>query len=274
MKFVLRLAPAAFAAGALSLLGLSAHATNVEITFENLSEEGGLWNTPLFLGFHNGSFDTFDLAVAASASVELLAEEGDPGLLLGDIGLVNGAKSAVLLGDDAPGVGPGVLFNPGSSNSLSINLDPTENRYLSFASMLLPSNDAFIGNPIPSAYDLFNIAGDFNDGFSIDLFGVDIWDAGTEENDGMGAPFSAIGGTSTPTVGGVVAQHPGLDNFVGTSLGNGTVLERAFTDQTPVGRITARRVPDTAPGAALMGFLFLLGFQRFLRKRENAPPVR
>lgn len=269
MKFLLRLAPFALAAGVFSLSGTSVHATSVVITYENLSQDGGLWNTPLFLGFHNGSFDTFDLAVAASASVELLAEEGDPGLLLGDIGLVSGAQSGVIFGDDAPGVGPGVLFNPGSSNSLVIDLNPSDNRYLSFASMLLPSNDAFIGNQFPTAYDLFNIAGDFNDGFQIDLFGFDVWDAGTEENDGMGAPFSAIGGTSTPTIGGVVMQHPGLGNFVGTNLANGTVLDHAFNDQTPIGRITARRVPDTAPAAGLMGLLFLLGFHRFVGKRKG-----
>jgi len=269
MKSLLRLAPFTIAAGAFAFSVTSLNATSVEITYENLSEEGGLWNTPLFLGFHNGSFDTFDLAVAASASVELLAEEGDPAALIGDIGLVGGAKSGVIFGDDAPGVGPGFLFNPGSSNSIVIDLNASSNRYLSFASMILPSNDAFIGNQDPTAYDLFNIAGDFNDGFSIDLFGVDVWDAGTEENDGMGAPFSAIGGTSTSTVGGVVMQHPGLDNFVGTNLGNGTVLERAFDDRTPIGRITAQRVPDTAPAAGLMGLLFLLGFHRFVGKRKG-----
>lgn len=101
MKTLHRFAPIACLAGALSLMGAFASATNVEITFENFSSAGGVWNTPLFLGFHNGSFDTADLMVAASASVELIAEEGDRGNLLNDISMVPGAKSAVLLGDDA-----------------------------------------------------------------------------------------------------------------------------------------------------------------------------
>lgn len=284
MKSILRLAPVACAAGVISLSGISAHATNVEITYENLSQEGGLWNTPLFLGFHNGAFDTADLMVAASASVELLAEEGDPGDLISDIGSVPGAETGVIFGDDAPGVGPGVLFNPGSSNSLVINLDAANNRYLSFASMILPSNDAFIGNLNPTAYDLFNINGDFNDGFAIDIYGFDVWDAGTEENDGNGAPFSMIGVNSTgmdvpstPTVGGVVTRHldldpsqnPGLSNFVGTTLGNGDTLDIGFGAKTRIGRITAQRVPDTAPAAGLMGFLFLLGFHKLVSRRKK-----
>ncbi len=269
MNSLLRLAPAYLAAALFSLTGLLASTTHVEIIFENLSEDGGLWNTPLFLGFHDGIFDPFNIGDPASASVEALAEEGDPMKLLDDIGMVGGAKSGVLFGDDAPGVGPGVLFNPGSSNSLVIKLNASTNRYLSFASMLLPSNDAFIGNDDPIAHDLFDAMGNFNDGFSIDLFGTDVWDAGTEENDGMGAPFSVIGGVSTPTVGGVVSVHGGLNNFVGTGLANMTTLEHAFEDSTPIGRISARRVPDTAPAAGVISFLFLLGFQRVVNRRKN-----
>lgn len=276
MKTLNRFAPIACLAGALSLTGTLASATNVEITYENFSQEGGVWNTPLFLGFHNGSFDTADLMVAASSSVELIAEEGLPDDLLSDISMVPGSKSAVLVGDDAPMVGPGVLFNPGSSNSLVIHLDPMTNRYLSFASMILPSNDAFIGNLNPTAYDLFNIAGDFNDGFEIDIYGFDVWDAGTEENDAMGAPFSAIGGTSTPTIGGVVSRHldldmsqnPGLSNFIGTQLANGNTLDYTFGEKKRIGRITARSVPDTASMAGLLSLVFLLGFHRFTRNRS------
>lgn len=253
-------------AGAFILTG-AANAAKLEITYENLSAPGGLWNTPLFLGFHDGSFDTFDPGVAASSSLEALAEEGMPGGLVGDIAGVAGAQSAVLFGDDAPSAGPGVLFNPGSSASIIVDLLPTSNRYLSFASMLLPSNDAFIGNANPTAYDLFDINGDFKEGFSISIYGMNVWDSGTEENDTMGVPFSAIGGTSAPTVGGVVAQHSGLQNFIGSTLGNGSTLTSAFDGRTAIGRITARSVPDTSSYIGVMSIALVLGFRRFTRKK-------
>ncbi len=268
MKFLLRLAPVACAAGVISLSGISASASYVEITYENLSQEGGIWNTPLFLGFHDGGFDSFDSGSAASASVQTIAETGSPAGLVSDIAAYGGL-SAVLEDDGSPSMAPPFLFNPGSSNSLVIKLDSTDNRFLSFASMLLPSNDAFIGNDDPMAHSLFDAGGSFNDGFQIDLYGFNVWDAGTEENDTMDAPFSAIGGPRTGTVGGVVAQHTGLDNFLGTGLGDGSVLKYAFNDKTPIGRITAKRVPDTAPAAGLMGFLFLLGFQKYVSRRKK-----
>ncbi len=266
MNSLIRLFPIACIAGAVSLTGNTALASYIEITYENLSEEGGLWNTPLFLGFHDGSYDLFDLndpLSPTSAGLEALAENGDTSGLLSDIAGIDGAKSSVL-------AGPGGLFNPGSENSLTIKLDAVDNRYLTFASMLLPSNDAFIGNHNPTAYALFNGAGVFNDGFVINIFGSSVWDSGTEVNDTFGAPFSMIGGMSTDIPGGYSVNHPGLDNFIGTGLGNGSTLERAFDSDTAIGRITARRVPDSTAGTGLISISLLLILQHFARRHKKA----
>lgn len=256
------------ALGALCFAGTTAHAIQVKFTVENLSEQGGTWFTPVFFGFHDGSFDSFDAGSAASTSIENLAEEGNPGGLVGDIGSVSGSKAHVLFADDTAMGPPGVLFNPGASNSFTIDLNKAANRFLSVASMLLPSNDAFFGNDDPDAYELFGSDGSFNAGFVIDVLGMNVWDAGTEENDGMGAPLSTIGGTSTSTAG-VITTHPGLDNLIGTGLATGTTLETAFSNSTPLARITASQVPDATPFAGLMGAAALIGF-RFLSRKRNA----
>lgn len=246
---------------AICLAGASAFASPVRITVENLNDEGGLWFTPVFFGFHDGSFDSFDSGSAASSSIEALAEEGDVTGLLSDISAVAGAKSHVLVRDDTAMGPPGVLFAPGTSNSFVIDLDAANNRYLSFASMILPSNDAFMGNDNSTAYSLFDMAGNFNDGFSIDIFGYGLWDAGTEENDTMGAPLSAIGGTSSATIGGAISAHPGLDNFIGTPLVVGTDLQTAFGSNTHIARISAQSVPDSASFIALIGAFALFAFK-------------
>jgi len=51
--------------------------------------------------------------------------------------------------------------------------------------MVIPTNDSFIGNGDPLAYQVFNALGEINDMtgvFTIQVFGSDIWDAGTEVN--------------------------------------------------------------------------------------------
>ncbi|MCH6258507.1 spondin domain-containing protein [Puniceicoccaceae bacterium K14] len=256
------------------LAGVSVEASSIKITVENLSPDDGIWFTPVFLGFHDGSFDTFDAGSAASGSIEALAEGGDTSGLMGDIGSVSGAIGHTLVQDTTAMGPPGVLFNPGSSNSYTFDLDSTDNRYFSFASMLLPSNDAFFGNDDAMGYELFDINGDFNYGFEVNIYGSDIWDSGTEENDGMGAPFSMIGGVSTDTVNGVVAQHAGLDNFIGTNLGNGNPLGSAFSANTALVRITAEKVPDATPFIGAIGGLALLGFNVVARRKRFAEEAK
>ena len=46
------------------------------------------------------------------------------------------------------GFGPGI-FRPGASSWIDLDLDPSIHRYLTFGSMVVPSNDAFIGNNSP-----------------------------------------------------------------------------------------------------------------------------
>lgn len=60
---------------------------------------------------------------------------------------------------------------------------------LSYASMIIPSNDAFIGNHNPQGIELFDVAGNFNGKKIITILGSMVWDAGTELNTEMDAAF-------------------------------------------------------------------------------------
>lgn len=245
---------------------VSAQAITVKVTVENVGAAGGLWFTPVFFGFHDGSFDTFDAGSAASASIENIAEEGNPSGLVSDISGVAGAKSHVLT-QDASGMPPGVLFAPGESNSFTIDLDAGLNRYLSFASMLLPSNDAFFGNDAADAYELFDMGGNFTGGLDINLFGSNIWDAGTEDNNFLGQPFSGPG--SIDTIGGTVALlgQAGLDAFAGAGVPPAMSNLGPINANDQFARISVRQVPDSTQYIGFIGAIALIGFRFATKKR-------
>ena len=84
--------------------------------------------------------------------------------------------------------------------------------YFSYASMVLPSNDAFIANGNPTANMVFDSFGKLTK-VLIEDFGSDVLDAGTEVNDEFPAN-TAFFGQMTPDTGddenGVVTLHPGF----------------------------------------------------------------
>lgn len=248
---------------------VSAHAITVKVKVENVSKYDGLWFTPVFFGFHDGSFDTFDSGVAATSSIEALAEGGDTSGLVGDIAGVTGAKSHVLEDNASAAIGgPAVLFSPGESNYFTVDLDAVLNRYLSFATMILPSNDSFLGNSKPG-YELFDILGNFNGAQEINLFASNIWDAGTEENDFIGAPLSPLPGMSTDTIGGSVSLlgQSGLNGFNGRELAVGTYLSNDLMVGDQVARISVQQVPDSTQYIGFMGAIALIGFRFMTKKR-------
>ena len=125
----------------------------VRIKIENLAPEQGNFLTPVWVGFHNGDFDILDPAVAASAGLERLAEDGDPSVLAQEFfdsgaGVVEGT----CLG---PGTPP--VLDPGDvlTHDLVIDTDADSSRYFSYASMVIPSNDAFIANPFSKRHPVF-----------------------------------------------------------------------------------------------------------------------
>lgn len=238
---------AALVAASSLALALDSGAATLRVTVTNLAAPNGLHFTPVFAGFHNGDFDSFDAGSPSSLALEALAEDGNNAPFVDAFLATPGRTAANITG--VTGLGPGI-FTPGhTSTHIFESVDPATHRYFSYASMLLPSNDGFFGNDSPLAREVFDLNGSFL-GADFTILGAMLWDAGTENNDTMGAPFSTLGGISTPTLGGTIQPHPGLDNFLGTVLGNGVTLNSAFGPESPVARIQISQVPE--PGGPLL----------------------
>ena len=165
--------------------------------------------TPLWFGLHDGTFDLFDSGSQASSPLEIIAELGDASALIADFEAAPGSPGDIngLVFGGATGVPP---ISPGETGIGSFNIiNPAAYQYFSFASMVIPTNDTFIGNDSATAYQIFDSAGNFlgtNGVFEIQV--TDIYDAGTEVNDA-----SATGGA---------AFIPGVDELLGADE-NGVV---------------------------------------------------
>ena len=185
----------------------------VTVTVENLSPENGTALTPLWAGFHDGNFDTYDRARPATAGLESLAEDGDTSAIRDEF-LASGAGfvDGTITGDE--GANPGVI-DVGETTSFTFIVDRSlaSSRYFNYASMVLPSNDAFIANGNPLAHEIFDAAGNFvAEDFTIS--GDRVLDAGTEVNDeaeNSTAFFGQAAPNTGETEGGVVQSHPGFE---------------------------------------------------------------
>ena len=168
----------------------------VYISLENLSSESGTFLTPTWVGIHNGRFDLFDPYRPASVGIERLAEDGNTDVLSQEFNYQAGIDRVIVGTEETEGV-----IDPGEIVEISIDLN-TENdnhQYLSFASMLIPSNDTFIANEDSRAIDLFDTNGNLKSGEYI-IYGNQLWDAGTEVNDEL-VNTTAFAGQSTPNTG-------------------------------------------------------------------------
>jgi hypothetical protein len=175
----------------------NASADVIRITVTDSQPAGGFGISPVWFGLHDGTYQTFSAGSAASSGVQTVAELGDPS---GLVSAFAGHGDQVVVGS-AP-MGPG-----GTASGLLSVADPTMNRFLSFGAMVVPSNDFFMANEDPQAFEIFDAAGTFLGPKTIMVFGRNVWDAGTEVNDiGFGAAF-IVGDDATDHVAenGVVA---------------------------------------------------------------------
>lgn len=232
------------------LLAAQAHAVEVKVKVQNLSPEGGLYFTPLWVGFHDGSFDLYDRGAAASAGVERFAEDGDFAALRGEFA-PSGGLDAVILNPEGFEGAP--VFDPGLSSYEVFDVDPS-NQYFSYGAMILPSNDAFIANGNPMAHQIFDDEGNFTGPISFVVYGAEVLDAGTEANTESDAAFL---NQSAPDTGeataGTVELHPGFNgsagnpnatpiNILGATVPPGTTIDAVKGDFTqgfaPIMRVT------------------------------------
>ncbi len=243
-------------------LPLQAAKYDVKVTVENLAPGNSISFAPLRIGFHSGIFDAFNDGQVATAPIISVAEGGsgsawfpafeaaDPGAVLGSVG--------------------GALFPGMTATSASFRIDSSVNPYFTFASMVIPSNDFFIGNDDPMEYSLFDSAGNFVL-TEVLQSASEIWNAGSEAFDPLNAAFLVGGNNSlrTPENSVVAFNFTELAGFDGLTTAAGYVFASQLTDDSPVYRISfdATAVPEaTGPAALLGGVLALAGFRVHRRR--------
>ncbi len=241
------------------ILGMSlayqAEATQVRVTVTNLAPQNGTNLTPVWLGFHDGGFDLYDMGVSAPTFLESAAEDGNTSPVTAAFIARGYNVQTTLTSLNNPPV-----FAPGVSNSAVFDLDPTSNRYLSFLSMIIPSNDAFIGNGNQTGHAIFDVAGNFL-GQDFILTGENVRDAGTEVNDEIPANTAFLGQAS-PNTGvtenGVVGVHSGFLSG-GNILGDARFANADFKSSGyQIARIQVSAVPIPAAMPLMLGGLGLL----------------
>lgn len=170
----------------------------VTISIENLSPPKGTVLTPLWFGFHDGTFDTYDRGRPVSPGLESLAEDGDTTLISQEFDLAGfGTVQGTILGpEDTPGP-----IDPGETATFTVELDGDDatSRFFNYASMILPSNDFFIANGNEQAHPIFDEQGNFI-GADFVVLGSNVLDAGSEVNDEIPAN-TAFFGQMTPDTG-------------------------------------------------------------------------
>ena len=101
----------------------------VIVTIENLAPKDGVFFTPVWVGFHNGSFNLFDPGALASESVERVAEDGDSSVLRAEFaassGLLGGIDGVVTAPEGIPDA---PVFDVGDKSTARFALAPKENR--------------------------------------------------------------------------------------------------------------------------------------------------
>ncbi|HED54288.1 MAG TPA: hypothetical protein ENJ00_08820 [Phycisphaerales bacterium] len=246
-------------------------ADTLTFTIESTMPAGGFFFTPFWIGVHNGGFDTYNTGELSSnfPGLTSLAEVGNTGPLsssfsMSPAGVAGGVQTtAVALDMDAP------VFSPGESTTFNLDIgDPAVNRYLSFASMVVPSNDLFVGNDDPTAYMLFDNAGTFAGPLVIEIYGRDVRDNGTEVNSATNdAAFSTNDGQALPESAAIrpfftdAGDTDYLNSFIGSTTANGATINSVFAENDLIARITINAVP--APGTvALFSSCGLLALRR------------
>ena len=244
--------------GAIAASASTAEAVSIRVDVETTGPVG---LAPAFVAFHDGSYDIFNVGDVASADLELLAELGDPSALVG------AAPAGVTAGGFAPG-GP---FAPNGGSGSAVFSVTTEQSSFSFASMVLPSNDYFVGtdNPINIAS---LVSGSNGDSVTVEFFNV--YDAGTELEDLAFAPGGPLVGILTPSdpPGGVETAEPiaivlGPDPF-GSFANLPAGFDTTGIDFTngSVARVTLTVVPEPAT----FGLTMLAGGALLMARRRSS----
>lgn len=225
----------------------------LRITVENLAPTNSVGLAPFRFGFGNGTFDSFDnnapafllgAASIAQAPIVTIAEGGSGSAWFPAF---QAAEPNANLGSILGPTIPPIL--PGQTSSAVFAINPA-NRFFTFGTMVIPSNDHFLGNASPTAFEVFGAGGNllltsFTENASR------IWDAGSETENPANAAF-VVGGVNDQRVD---ENLPVTFNFADLSAFNGVATPAGYTFDstlltatTPVLRVSFALVPEPATG--------------------------
>lgn len=177
-----------------------------EVTVQNLTQAQPL--SPVAVVLHE-DITLWSIGETASEAIEMMAEGGDNSEIL--------ANEALLSGESGAGI-----IAPGDSESITVTVTDEPASYLSVATMLVNTNDAFVGITGQAMAALM-----VNESMALSL---PVWDAGTEANSELAGtiPGPADGGEGFNSErddadtlsfhSGVVSQDDGLTDSVLTSI--------------------------------------------------------
>ena len=186
------------------------------------------------------------LAVPRALRSQLLAEFGNTAPLA-SLFAGNGPETTLTSGGMLP------QFLPGQSTSTILNVsNPSVDQFLSFAGMVVPSNDFFMGNATP--LQIFNSSGSFVGPITIKVYGFDVWDSDTEQHStsvGLtfiqgqtpGSGMQISDGTITPFL-----AEPNSANFLqsieGLTTAAGYPITHVFSADDLIATIQISAVPE------------------------------
>lgn len=236
----------------------------VTVTITNLAAANGISFAPLHLGFHRGAFDAFNIGAVAAPGIVSVAEGGAGGQWQTDFAAADPTATRGTIG--------GALL-PGQSRSQSFIVNAGLNRFFTFASMVIPSNDFFIGNDDPMRYRLFDDAGNLLIN-RITQTSSQIWDAGSEAFSIAGSAFlvNGVNEVRTPQNGVVSFNFAELIGFNGEMTAGGYVFSSGLRAGQEIYRIefSSTVVPEPASMVLLATGLMMLGVVVVRRKRAQA----
>jgi hypothetical protein len=234
----------------------------VRLVITNNAPANGTFQNPIWVGFHDGGFDTHDPGMPASLyfpgsnALERLAEDGETEPLSEEFttqgfGTVQGILEGLLGPEDGP-------IAPGETVSATFRVDPAAagSRFLSYATMIIPSNDAFLSNDDPLVHPAFDGGGTYV-GTDFVVPGSAALDAGTEVNDEIPANTAFFGQTVPDTgvpQGDNIGPHAGfLAPGMGGILDDPMFVNADFT--APGYEFLDVRWSDTEPSTTPTGLI-------------------
>jgi hypothetical protein len=260
------------AAGA-ALMASYSRAGEIQITVTNDQTAGGFALAPVWFGVQNGSFNVFSQGSTASSQIATLAQFGNTGPL-SNLFAGNGAQTTLTSGGSLP------QFLPGQANTTTLSVsDPSVDKYLSFAGMVVPSNDFFMGNASP--LQIFNSSGTFIGPMTIQVYGSNVWDSDTEvqsittaltfiQGETPGSGTQIMNGSITPFL-----TEPGAASFLNSITGLTTVagyqITHEFGANDLIATIQISSVPEPSSVVlfAIGASAALFGGRRWARKNSK-----